>query len=78
MLSDSTDTYTAATTDSMNYQIVTGSTGTSLKIAFIAVWGNATPSPGRGGPMYQHFRNVKKPLGRQNYNSFGGQMIVFG
>ena len=31
----------AATTDAMNYQVVTGSTGTSMKIAFIAVWGNS-------------------------------------
>jgi uncharacterized membrane protein (Fun14 family) len=33
-------TYSAATTDAMNYQVVTGSTGTSMKIAFIAVWGS--------------------------------------
>ena len=39
VLSDSTDTYTAGTTDSMNYQIVTG---TSLKISFISVWDYAT------------------------------------
>jgi len=48
VLSDSTDTYTAAITDSMNYQIVTGVTGTSLKISFISVWGNATPAPDGG------------------------------
>jgi len=51
VLSDSTDKYTASPTDSMNYQIVTGATGTSLKISFISVWGNATPAPGGGGGL---------------------------
>jgi len=78
VLSDSTDTYTAAITYTMNYQIVTGSTGTLLKISFISVCGNATPALGGGGPSYQHFRNTTKPIGRQDYNSFGGQMVVFG
>jgi len=41
---DSTDTYTAAATDAMNYQIVTGSTGTSISLSFIEVYGNATPA----------------------------------
>jgi hypothetical protein len=34
---DNTDTYTAAATDAMNYQIVTGSTGTTISISFIEV-----------------------------------------
>jgi hypothetical protein len=78
VLSDSTDNYTAATTDAMNYSVVTGATGTSLKISFLSIWGNATPAPGGRGPMYQHFSNVKKLISRQDYNSFGGQMVSFG
>ena len=31
----------ASSTDAMNYQVVTASTGTSMKVAFIAVWGNS-------------------------------------
>jgi hypothetical protein len=39
---NNTHTYTAAATDAMNYQIVTGSTGTSIFISLIEVYGNAT------------------------------------
>jgi hypothetical protein len=57
IFNDNTDTYTAATTDTINYQVVTASAGTSMKIAFIAVWGNSgvqvTPVT-----KYKHFRNV--------------------
>src|SRR5215467_11264704 len=35
IFTDNTHTYTAAATDAMNYQIVTGSTGTSISISFI-------------------------------------------
>jgi hypothetical protein len=38
------DTYTAAATDAMNYQIVTGSTGTSISISFIEIYGTMTYS----------------------------------
>jgi hypothetical protein len=41
---DNTYTYTAATTDAMNYKLATGSTGTSLKLSFISVWGRVGPS----------------------------------
>jgi hypothetical protein len=34
---DATDTYTSATTDTMNYKLAIGSTGTSLKLSFISV-----------------------------------------
>ena len=44
IFTDNTHTYTAAATDAMNYQIVTGSTGTSISISFIEVYGNATPA----------------------------------
>ena len=44
IFNDNTDTYTAAATDAMNYQIVTGSTGTSISLSFIEVYGNATPA----------------------------------
>ena len=73
---DNTDT--AAATDAMNYQIVTGSTGTSISISLIEVYGNATPAA--TGPNYQHFDNTpRRILGRQNYNAFGGsQMVIFG
>jgi hypothetical protein len=80
IFTDNTDTYTAAATDAMNYQIVTGSTGTSISISFIEVYGNATPAVAATGPKYQHFDNTpRRTLGRQNYNPFGdGQMVIFG
>ena len=71
---------TAAATDAMNYQIVTGSTGTSISISFIEVYGNATPAAAPTAPTYRHFDNTpRRILGRQNYNPFGGgQMVIFG
>jgi hypothetical protein len=78
IFNDSTDTYTANTTDAMNYQIVTGSTGTSISISFIEVYGNATPAAAATGPKYQHFDNTLRQ-NRQNYKPFGtGQMVIFG
>ena len=64
----------------MNYQIVTGSTGTSISISFIEVYGNATPAAAPTGPAYRHFDNTPRQiLGRQNYNPFGGgQIVIFG
>ena len=64
----------------MNYQIVTGSTGTSISISFIEIYGNAIPAAAPTRQTYRHFDNTPKwVLGRQNYNSFGGgQMIIFG
>jgi hypothetical protein len=64
----------------MSYQIVTGSTGTSISISFIDVYGNATPAAADTGPKYQHFDNTPRLiLGRQNYKPFGtGQMVIFG
>jgi hypothetical protein len=57
IFNDNTNTYSAATTDAINYQVVTASTGTSMNIAFIAVWGNSavqvTPAT-----TYKNFRNV--------------------
>jgi hypothetical protein len=80
IFNDNTDTYTAASTDAMNYQIVTGSTGTSISISFIKVYGNATPAAAPTERKYQHFDNTPtRILGRQNYNPFGGgQMVIFG
>jgi hypothetical protein len=79
IFTDATDTYTAAT-DAMNYQLQTGSTGTSMSISFIEVFGNATPAAVATGPKYQCFdATPRRILGRQNYNPFGGgQMVVFG
>jgi hypothetical protein len=64
----------------MNYQIVTGSTGTSISISFIEVYGNASSAAAATGPKYQHFDNTPgRILGRQNCNPFGGgQMVIFG
>ena len=73
---DSTDTYSAATTDAINYQVVTGSTGTSIKIALIAVWGNI--SAAAAGTTYkgQNFRNVPGIL-TPRLISFGSANPVF-
>jgi len=77
IFNDNTDTYTASATDAINYQIVTGSTGTSISISFIEVYGNATPAAAPTGPKYQHFDNTNQP-NRQNYKPFGtGQMVIF-
>jgi hypothetical protein len=62
----------------MNYQIVTGSPGTSISISFIEVYGNATPAAAVTGPMYQHFDNTPIQQRKQKYNSFGSQMVIFG
>ena len=70
IFNDNTDTYTAAATDAMNYQIVTGSTGTSISISFIEVYGNASPAAAATGPKYQHFDNTLRQ-NRQNYKPFG-------
>jgi hypothetical protein len=57
---------------------VTGSTGTSMKIAFIAVWGN---SAAQVAPVtkYKHFRNVPlmKPPFTPNLD-IGNQCVTFG
>ena len=80
IFNDNRDTYTAAATDAMNYQIVTGSTGTSISTSFIEVYGNASPTAALTRPTYWHFDNTpRRILGRQNYNPFGGgQMVIFG
>ena len=78
IFNDNTDTYTAAATDAMNYQIVTASTGTSISISFIEVYGNARPAAAPTGPKYQHFDNTPIQQRKQKYNSFGGQMVIFG
>jgi hypothetical protein len=64
----------------MNYQIVTGSTGTSISISFIEVYGNATPAAAAAtGPKYQHFDNRPNRTFNQQYNPFGSnQMVIFG
>ena len=62
----------------MNYQVVTASAGTSMKVAFIAVWGNSsvqvTPVT-----KYKHFRNVPrmKPPFTPNLD-IGNQYVTFG
>jgi hypothetical protein len=66
IFNDNTDTYTATATDAMNYQIVTGSTGTSTPISFIEVYGDASPAAAATGPKYQHFDNTLRQ-NRQNY-----------
>jgi len=64
----------------MNYKLATGSTGTSISISFIEVYGNATPAAAPTTSTYRHFDNTaRRVLGRQNYNPFcGGQMVIFG
>jgi hypothetical protein len=62
----------------MNYQIVTASTGTSISLSFIEVYGNATPAAAATGSKYQHFDNTSIQQRKQMYNSFGGQMVKFG
>lgn len=74
---DSTDSYTASTTDLMNYQLVTGSTGSAMTISQMSVNGNITTAVA-GGPTYQHFGTNSAIVGAQYYQSFGSQMVVFG
>ena len=54
----------------MRYRIVTGSTGTSISISFIEVYGNASPAAAATGPRYQHFDNTLIQQRKQKYNSF--------
>ncbi|HYA83101.1 MAG TPA: hypothetical protein VEH06_06585 [Candidatus Bathyarchaeia archaeon] len=53
----------------MNYQIVTGSTGTSISISFIEVYSNATPAAAATGPKYQHFDAKPLQHQKQRYNA---------
>ena len=61
----------------MRYRIVTGSTGTSISISFIEVYGNATPAAAATGPEYQHFDNTPRQ-NRQNYKPSGTGQVIFG
>lgn len=74
---DNTDTYTAATTDAMNYKLATASTGTSISISHLSVWGNI--SAATAGTTYkgQKFRNLP-PLKMPAYTSFGSTNPIFG
>ena len=45
---DATDTYTDATTDAMNYKLAIGSTGTSISISHLSVWGNISAAAATG------------------------------
>jgi hypothetical protein len=75
---DATDSYTAATTDAMNYKLATGSTGTSISISHLSVWGNIGAQVATGR-KYQHFDLTARQIGRQNYNPFGtGGIVIFG
>jgi hypothetical protein len=38
----------------------------------------ATPAAAATGPKYQHFDNTPVQQGKQMYNPFGGQMVIFG
>jgi len=81
ILVDNSHTYTSSSSDLMNYQIITGATGgPSMSYRQLAVNANfQSAAPGGGGPSYQHFDAAVSPKKKhQNYNSFGGQMIVFG
>jgi hypothetical protein len=74
---DATDTYTAATTDAMNYKLTTGTTGTSISISHLSVWGNISAQVATGR-KYQHFDLTSRQIGRLNYNPFGtGELVIF-
>lgn len=77
---DNSNTYTSSSTDAMNYQLITGSTGTNMTILFITVNLNNQAGGGGGGagPNYQHFGTNSAIVGAQYYQSFGSQMVVFG
>jgi hypothetical protein len=77
IFSDNTDTYSAAPTDAINYQVITGSTGTSIKIVFIAVWGNISAAAASMTYKGQNFRNVPGIL-TPRLISFGCTNPVFG
>ena len=59
---DTSKTYTSNSTDGMNYQLVTGSTGTHIIISHLSVWANSSAVAPTGGPSYQHFDNTPRSL----------------
>jgi hypothetical protein len=67
---DATDTYTAATTDTMNYKLAIGSRGTSISISHLSVWGNISAQVATGR-KYQHFDLRPNRILSQQYNPFG-------
>jgi hypothetical protein len=75
---DATDSYTAATTDAMNYKVTTGTTGTSISVSHLSVWGNINAQVATGR-KYQHFDLRPLQHLRQQYHAFGGgEMVIFG
>jgi hypothetical protein len=76
---DATDTYTAATTDAMNYKLTTGTTGTSISISHLSVWGNISAAAATTRPSYRHFDMRPNRILNQQYNPFASnQMVIFG
>lgn len=71
VITDSVHTYTAASTDLMNYQLVTGSAGTSMTVSQMSVWG--TKASAVGPTIFaQNFKNLPP-----NPNSKEWQLLQF-
>ncbi|MGC1927696.1 MAG: hypothetical protein WA667_01870 [Candidatus Nitrosopolaris sp.] len=64
----------------MDYQIVTASTGTFMKLAFISVWGSLSIAAQAATYRGQSFRNI--PMGaagpRIAMTTFGNSSPIFG
>lgn len=79
VFSNSTDTYTAASSDLMNYKLVTAATGTSMTINHISVWSNLTP-PAPSGPtgFPRSFKNLIRRAMDWKLHTFGNGPPTFG
>lgn len=77
--SNASNDYTAATTDVMNYRLVTGSAGTNMKLQQLSVWGNLTPaSPSTPSGFPENFKCLVEKPGAPKLNGFGNQAPNFG
>jgi hypothetical protein len=69
----------SASIDAMDYQIVTASIGTSMKLAFISVWGSLSTAASAATYRGQSFRNIPVAAGpRIAMTTFGNGSPIFG
>lgn len=81
VVSDSinTDNYTAASTDQMNYKLVTAAQGTSMNISHISSWANLSPPAPTGLTGFPYsFKNLVRRAMDWKLETFGAQRSTFG